>query len=309
MNAPSGATCLTDSIFKAILPIRFMMSTSVRRTFTALLASFFLSTLADPASAAPDACKGLLEGLFKSRNQRTAEEIMQQYEPFQSEGFALRPVFESRFNGVYLGIHAKRPTAPPFIAKISPLEDAVNDYVALRAIRKAQEKCSVRVKIIKGTILTPKTGEIGLTTPVLQVNEFVEGRPLIEVLADPDVDLLRKTILKSRFRAWVDEMKAGLNEAGYNAFRHEAEEHFFQKHSKLIQNNYELLPTMPGILMAEKPWLSTVSSASSFNRHLTRITQGKVLELAGTFEDINIILKPDNIFVNEADEFALIDPF
>jgi hypothetical protein len=286
-----------------------MMRPSIRRVFTALLASFLLSTLADPASAGPDACRGLLEGLFKSRNQRAAEEILQQYEPFKSEGFALSPVFEGRFNSVYLGTHAKRTTAPPFIAKVAPLEDAVNDYVALRAIGKAQEKCTARIKIIKGTILTPKTGEIELTTPVLQINEFIEGRPLIEVLADPDVDLLRKTILKSRFRVWVDEMKAGLSEAGYNAFRHEADERFFRKHTKILENDPEILATMPGMLMAEKAWLSTMNSASSFNRHLNRITQGKVLELAGTFEDIQIILKPDNIFVNEADEFALIDPF
>jgi hypothetical protein len=48
---------------------------------------------------------------------------------------------------------------------------------------------------------------------------------------------------------------------------------------------------------------------SSFTRHLEHLTQGNLQELAGMFEDVQIIVKPDNIIVNEANEFILFDPF
>lgn len=286
----------------------FSNSTRFRSVvFCVTLAGLLTPSL--PAQAAGDDCRHFLQGLFKTRNHRAAEEILRQYEPFKTEGFTLTPLFEGRYDSVYQGTHPKRPSAAPFIIKVAPLHDAMNDYVALRSIRQAQKQATTRVRIIKGTLLPPRSGEIQLTTPVLQINEFVEGRPLIEILADPEVDLVRKTILKSRFRAWVDEIKPGLTQEGYDAFRHEAEEQFFQKHSKALRKDPEILATLPGMLMAEKPWLSTVNSSSALNRYLKRLTQGKIHELAGTFEDIQIILKPDNIIVNEADEFILFDPF
>jgi hypothetical protein len=268
---------------------------------------FFIS--GSSALAADDSCLDLLRDLFKTRNQHAAEEIMKQYEPFRTEGFALTSLFESQFNSVYRGIHPSRPSAPPFVVKVSPLHEALNDYVALRALRKAQEKATAPIKIVKGTLLTPRTGELQLTTPVIQINEYLEGRPLIEILADPKVDLLRKTVLKSRFRAWVDEIKPGLIDQKFDAFRHEAEAQFFQKHSRLLKKDPDILATMPGLLMAEKPWILALKDRSSFTRHLEHLTQGNLQELAGMFEDVQIIVKPDNIIVNEANEFILFDPF
>jgi hypothetical protein len=262
-----------------------------------------------PARASGEDCPSFLRGIHKTRNLRAAEEILQQYEPFRSEGFTLRPLHQEEFKAVFLGTHPKRPYAPPFVIKVAPLHDALNDSVALRAIRRAQEKSNVRIKIIKGTLLTPRSNPIELTTLVIQINEFIEGTPLIEVLADPKVDPARKQLLKARFNNWTEKLQPGLKQEGFLPTPHQAGGIHYQKHETLLAEDPELLKDLPESLLAVKTWRQALKENASFNRRLERLSQGTVRNMAEDFEDILIALKVDNLFVNDANELILFDPF
>jgi hypothetical protein len=85
-----------------------------------------------------DCLKGFTRG-FKSGNQKTAEEILTQYKPYDQRPFTLTPVSEHHGGAVFTGVDSLHPK-DPFILKVAPLFESMNDYYALKVLKEVQEE-------------------------------------------------------------------------------------------------------------------------------------------------------------------------
>lgn len=248
---------------------------------------------------------------FKSDNHKAAEKILKEYSPYDRAHLQLDPLMEERHTSVFR-VHDPKYPARDFIAKVSPLSDALNDYYAMKVIREANSEIPSPITIIDSVLLTPKKDEVSLITKVVQKNTLAEGRPLVEILSDPSVSTERKRILYKKFKDWTTEMDSALKEQNFDVEIRKPDLNFFQKHQRLAQETPGFLKSQPDLILATKPWMALVEGVHYDQRMwmgLQRMSRGQLSTLVNTFEDIRIILKSDNVIVGANDQLILFDPF
>jgi hypothetical protein len=146
---------------------------------------------------------------------------------------------------------------------------------------------------------------------VLQKNPHIQGRPLVEVLVDPEVPTALKLELRRKYTNWMDEIWAALLRRGYDAERVRPEMNYFRNHQKLATETQDFLKSQPPILRASLPWHSLFGEIPydrTLFQQLNSVSKGGVNALLSSHEDIMIILKSDNVFVDDAGELVLFDP-
>ncbi|MBU6154897.1 MAG: hypothetical protein KGP28_11390, partial [Bdellovibrionales bacterium] len=162
--------------------------------------------------------------------------------------------------------------------------------------------------------LTEKSAKtIELHSKVLQKNPFVEGRPLAEILVDPNVATARKAKLYKHYSDWLKEVARRLEAHGFEVILERPTDNFYPKHKSLLIDEPDFLKSQPALLKADKQWKSEFKTSAEFERasqsfdHLLR-GQFKSL-VSDPEEDLLILIKSDNIMVNDLDELTLFDPF
>lgn len=251
-----------------------------------------------PLALFKQSCLQLLQRVFKSEAQTGVEQILADHAPKDAAKLHLVPVYESSQVTVFRG-------KPDQIYKWFPLSDALNDYHALKVLQEENENLRSAIKIIDVKILIPKAEGVTLATRVVQQGPALEGRILFDVLADPAVPNERKQALRDRFETWLQEMKVALADRGYRGVIQLPQPWFF------VKNRGQSMADQPAMFSAKKSWRSLVERDFSDLSHyssLDKLSQGNLLHLLRIDEDIHIILKSDNIFVDSNDELTLFDP-
>jgi hypothetical protein len=279
-----------------------------------LFAFVVLSLIAGPTRSEGSwrTCLSRFTTSFKSENQKIAEQILAEHKPYDKLHFNLHPISERNSVSIFKGTDPLHPNST-FVLKVTPLFEAFNDYFTLRILRNAQGEIRSSIKVVDSVLLTPKKGNpVTLSTKVIQKNPYLEGRPLVEILVDPEVNTSRKLALRKRYTEWISEMHKELIARGFEVDRVRPDAMFFKNHEKLASETRDFLKSQPDMIRATKAWsgeFDAVVYDRNLYQNMDRISKGELRTLLSTHEDILILLKSDNIIVNDADEMTLFDPF
>jgi hypothetical protein len=265
-----------------------------------------------PTQAYPrNPCLHGLYSLFKSPNQKQAEEILKEYRPYDQIKLKLEPLSEQTHTSVFKGIDPLHPSNE-FVIKITALAEALNDYYALRVIKAAQSEMRHKIKIVDSVLLTPKSREISLITKVVQKNTLAKGRSLAEILADPAESAARKAELTQKFTDWRTDLEAALSRQNFEVSTHAPGIDYFKTHAEMMSRTPDALKAQPHMLLASKPWESEFN-LFNFNQsgyqNVLRLSKGQINTFILDHEDLMMVIKSDNVFVDAKNELTLIDPF
>jgi hypothetical protein len=277
----------------------------------------FIATLAlippkiSLVEAAKLSCVQSLTSVFRNSNLKTAERILKEYSPFDKKGFSLTLITETDHSAV---LSACTETGEQFILKVNSLSEAFNDYYGLRVLKKLDPPPLPSVKIIHSVFLTEKSAKsFELYSKVLQKNPYTEGRPLAEILVDPNVPTTRKTKLYKHYSDWLKDVARRLETQGFEVNLERPSENFYPKHKNLMIGEPDFLKSQPSLLKADKSWRSefkTKSEAEKASLSFDQLLRGQFKALVSDpDEDLLILIKSDNVMVNDADELTLFDPF
>jgi len=247
----------------------------------------------------------------KSENLRIAEEILHSYKPYDQNPFELETVSEGKGASIFKGIDTLHPENP-FVLKVVPLAEALNDYFGLRALKKAQELTRSKISIVDSVLLTPKKEKVSLVDRALEKAPFIKGRPLVEILADPKEPAARKTALLLEYQDWQTEIGAALESLGFSIKKKKVNPEYFKKHERLFQEIPDFEKTQPEMLFASRAWEAFFGGwvfESSLFTQVERLSRGQIQTLLITGADLEIILKSDNVLVDEANRMTLVDPY
>ena len=268
-------------------------------------------TLAPQALAGKPACIQSITSIFRNPKVKAADKILSGYAPYQGKNYSLTLLTETPHSAV---IKACTESGEQFIVKVNSLSEAFNDYYGLKILKRLDPPPLPPVKIIDSVFLTGKsTKSLELYSKVLQKNPFTEGRPLAEILVDPNVALARKSKLYKHYSDWLKEVARRLESRGFEVTLERPTDDFYPKHKNLILDEPDFLKSQPALLKADKSWRSEfktpaeIEKASQSFDHLLR-GQFKSL-VSDPEEDLLILIKSDNIMVNDLDELTLFDPF
>jgi hypothetical protein len=253
----------------------------------------------------------LTRGSFRSENCKIAEQTLALYKPYDQTPFELTPLSDRSEVSVFKGTDAHHADQS-FILKVIKMDEALNDYMALKILKKAQLEISDKIDIVDSVILTQKTKKRSLTEKAVIKSPFIQGRPLVEILADPKEPTLRKSALYKKFSTWVGEMNEALELEGFKTTFITPDYPYFIHHKKLAYETQDFLKSQPKILKATRAWQALFEGMfydHSLFRNLDRLSQGEIQTLMVTHSDLQIILKSDNILVDDHDHLTLIDPF
>ena len=253
----------------------------------------------------------LTRGLFRSENSKIAEQTLSSYKPYDQAPFELIPLSERSEVSVFKGIDSRHPENA-FILKVVKMDEALNDYFSLKILKKAQLQTTEPITIIDSILLTQKAKKISLVEKAVIKSPFIQGRPLIEILADPKEPTARKSALFKKFSTWVGEINEALELEGFKTSLIAPDFNYFVNHRKLAFETQDFLKSQPKILKATRSW-EALFEGMLYDRalflNLERLSQGQIQTLMITQSDLQIILKSDNVFVDESDHLTLIDPF
>ncbi len=256
-------------------------------------------------------CLRWVHSLYKSPNQKEAEAILKEYRPYDQIELKLEPLSEQTHTSVFKGIDPLHPKNESVI-KITALSEALNDYYALKIIRATQQEMKHRINIVDSVLLTPKNREVNLMTKVIQKNTMAKGRSLAEILADPAESAARKAELTRKFTDWRNELEGALRHQGFEVSTHTPAIDYFRTHAEMMNRTPEALKAQPHMLLGSKPWEAEFNpfnfEKSNFKNAL-RLSRGQISTLMIDFEDLMMVIKSDNVFVDPKNELTLIDPF
>jgi hypothetical protein len=276
-----------------------------------LLPAFAWGNSTSPKASTGEECKDSITQPESSSLRKVAEEILSGYSPYDKRTFHLKTLDESKYTGVYLG---SAETGEQFIVKVNSLSEAFNDYYGLKILKKISPTLQTQIGIIDSVFLTPKGGApIELHTQVIQKNPYAKGRPLAEALVDLSVPRDRRFRLHRAYTDWLREVAMGLRADGFQIRVSTPTENFYKKHKSMIVKNPDFLKLQPPILKAFKSWQAIFKNpgeVESASKGLDQLLRGQFKNLiSDPTEDLLILIKSDNVMVNDADELTLFDPF
>jgi hypothetical protein len=273
---------------------------------------FVLGPASGPAVfAGKPACVQAITSILRNSKVKTADKILSAYAPYDKRNYSLTLLTETDHSAV---IKACTDSGDQFILKVNSLSEAFNDYYGLKILKKLDPPPQPPVKIIDSVFLTDKNAKhLELYTKVLQKNPFTGGRPLAEILIDPNILTARKAKLYKHYMAWLKEVGQRLEASGFEVSIERPEENFYPKHKTLMTENPDFLKSQPALLKADKSWKNEFKTGADVEResaafdHLLRGQFKTMVEDPDL--DFLILIKSDNIMVNDADELTLFDPF
>ncbi|NDG83977.1 MAG: hypothetical protein EBX52_02940 [Proteobacteria bacterium] len=247
----------------------------------------------------------------RSENRRIAEEILLSYKPYDQHPFELVPITERSDVSVFKGIDPLHPDAP-FILKVVRLSEALNDYFGLKTIKSAQEISTAKINVVDSVLLTPKREKVSLSDKSVEKAAYVEGRPLVEILADPKEPNARKITLLKEFKEWQSGIEDALQTLGFSTKREKVNPGYFKKHERLFMEIPDFEKTQPDMLFASRAWGAFFEGwffDTSLYNQVGRLSRGQIQTLLLTGSNLEIILKTDNILVDAKNRMTLIDPY
>ncbi len=275
------------------------------KCFTAVVA-FVLSV---PLFAiADERCSDLLTK--KTHQEAIAEGILASYAPYQYRPFRLEPLSQNQNAIVFLGSEIDLPKRK-FILKVMPLGEALSDFYALRLIRGIQKEIRIPISVVDSVVLTPRLGTLASETLVLQKNSLARGRTLFEILADEQVATDRKSYLRNYYMAWIHQMAGALKKKRFLVETKRLESNFYRNQHRFIETHPNAIDDQPIALSASRLWDEEMrgKEMEPLFQYLDRASRGVLENLSSSGNGISIILKTDNIMVDDSDHMVLFDPF
>ncbi len=253
----------------------------------------------------------LTRGSFQSENCKIAEQTLSSHKPYDQTPFELVALTERSEVSVFKGTDLRHPENA-FILKVVKLDEALNDYFALKILKKVQLQITEKIDIVDSVMITQKSKKISLSEKAVIKSPFIKGRPLVEILSDPTEPTARKSALFKKFTTWVGEISKALELEGFKTSLMAPDYNYFVTHKKLAYETQDFLKSQPKILKATRAW-EALFEGMVYDRalflNLDRLSQGQIQTLMITHSDLRIILKSDNVLVDENDRITLIDPF